>query len=71
MVLTSHLRQAVPGVHFVDFPDVVLSSEDGEQARVGVVELNKNIIEHFICMSLLMPDTSKKCTQFHRAQDIF
>lgn len=40
-MLTSHLRQAVPGVDFVDFPDVVLSGVDGEQAGVGVVELKQ------------------------------
>ncbi len=45
-MLTSHLCQAVPRVDFVDFPDVVLSSEDGEQAGVGVVELNQDIVEH-------------------------
>lgn len=39
---TSHLRQAVPGIHLVDFPDVVFTGEDGEQARVGVVELSKD-----------------------------
>lgn len=44
-MLKSHLRQAVPGVDLVDVPDVVFSSEDGEQAGVGVVEL-KDIVEH-------------------------
>lgn len=34
-----NLGQAIPGVNFVDFPDVVLPSVDGEQASVGVVEL--------------------------------
>lgn len=38
----------------MDFPDVVLSGEDGEQAGVGVVELNKDEdrdeYHTFICM---------------------
>ncbi len=46
VALTSHLRQAVPGVDFMDLPDVVLASEDGEQAGVWVVELNKYKVEH-------------------------
>lgn len=37
-----NLCQAVPGVHFVDFPDVILPSVDGEQASVGVVELKNS-----------------------------
>lgn len=45
----SYMCHAVPGVHFVDFPDVIFSGEDGEQSSVGVVELQKQII----CMSLL------------------
>lgn len=51
VALASHLRQAVPRVDFVDFPDVVFSGVDGEQAGVGAVELNKDIVEHFICRS--------------------
>lgn len=34
-----NLCQAIPGVNFVDVPDVILPSVDGEQASVGVVEL--------------------------------
>lgn len=39
--VTSYVCQAVPGIDFVDVPDVVFSSEDGKQASVGVVELNR------------------------------
>lgn len=42
----SYLCQAIPGVDFVDIPDVVFSREDGEQASVGVVELNKSTDKH-------------------------
>lgn len=42
----SYLCQAIPGVDFVDIPDVVFSREDGEQASVGVVELNKRTDKH-------------------------
>lgn len=34
-----YLCEAVPGVNFVDVPDVILPSVDGEQASVGVIEL--------------------------------
>lgn len=43
----SYVCQAVPGIDFVDVPDVVFSSEDGEQASVGVIELNKQRDEHY------------------------
>lgn len=36
---TPHLRQPVPRVNSMNFPDVVLTGEDGEQTGVGVVEL--------------------------------
>lgn len=52
--LASHLRQAVPGVDFVDFPDVVLTGVDGEQAGVGVVELNKDTVQRYTF--ILIPD---------------
>lgn len=42
----SYLCQAIPGVDFVDIPDVVFSRIDGEQASVGVVELNKSTDKH-------------------------
>lgn len=44
----SYLCQAVPGVHFVDFPDVTFSGEDSEHASVGVVELNKSTDVHHL-----------------------
>lgn len=40
----SNLCQAIPGVNFVDVPDVVLASVDGEQARVGVIELKDRLM---------------------------
>lgn len=44
--VVSYLCQAIPGVDFVYIPDVVFSREDGEQASVGVVELNKRTDKH-------------------------
>lgn len=40
--LVSHLRQAIPGIDLMNVPDVVFSSEDGEQAGVGVIKLRKD-----------------------------
>lgn len=37
-----NLCQAIPGVNFVDIPDVILPSVDGEEASVGVIELKNN-----------------------------
>lgn len=40
----SNLCHAIPGVNFVDVPDVVLPSVDGEQAGVRVIELKDRLM---------------------------
>lgn len=37
-----NLCQAIPGVNFVDIPDVIFPSVDGEEASVGVIELKSS-----------------------------
>lgn len=44
----SNLCQAIPGGNFVDVPDVVLPSVDGEQASVGVIELKDRLMSSFL-----------------------
>lgn len=39
LTVITHFLQTIPGIHFVNYPDVILTREDSKQPSVGVVKL--------------------------------